>query len=159
MIALLWILAVLLVGAGVAGTVLPFLPGVPLVFAGLLLAAWAGGFQAVGWPVLAVLGVLTVLSFIVEALASSLGARRAGPRRLAVMGAALGILVGVFFGLPGLLLGPFVGAALGQLLARGDVVDAGRVGAGAWIGFLVGSAAKLGLALLMVMIFAVAWFV
>ena len=159
MIALLWILAVLLVGAGVAGTVLPFLPGVPLVFAGLLLAAWAGGFQAVGWPVLAVLGVLTVLSFIVEALASSLGARRAGATRLAVIGAALGTLVGVFFGLPGLLLGPFVGAALGQLLARGDVVDAGRVGAGAWIGFLVGSAAKLGLALLMVMIFAVAWFV
>ena len=159
MIALLWILALVLVGAGVAGTVLPFLPGVPLVFAGLLLAAWAGGFQAVGWPVLAVLGVLTVLSFIVEALASSLGARRAGATRLAVIGAALGTLVGVFFGLPGLLLGPFVGAALGQLLARGDVVDAGRVGAGAWIGFLVGSAAKLGLALLMVMIFAVAWFV
>ena len=158
MIALLWILAVLLVGAGVAGTVLPFLPGVPLVFAGLLLAAWAGGFQAVGWPVLAVLGVLTVLSFIVEALASSLGARRAGATRLAVIGAALGTLVGVFFGLPGLLLGPFVGAALGQLLARGDVVDAGRVGAGAWIGFLVGSAAKLGRAQLMVMIPAVAWF-
>ncbi len=159
MIALLWILALVLVGAGVAGTVLPFLPGVPLVFAGLLLAAWAGGFQAVGWPVLAVLGVLTILSFIVEAVASSLGARRAGATRLAVIGAALGTLVGVFFGLPGLLLGPFVGAALGQLLARGDVVDAGRVGAGAWIGFLVGSAAKLGLALLMVMIFAVAWFV
>ena len=159
MIALLWILALVLVGAGVAGTVLPFLPGVPLVFAGLLLAAWAGGFQAVGWPVLAVLGVLTILSFIVEAVASSLGAKRAGATRLAVIGAALGTLVGVFFGLPGLLLGPFVGAALGQLLARGDVVDAGRVGAGAWIGFLVGSAAKLGLALLMVMIFAVAWFV
>ena len=159
MIALLWILALVLVGAGVAGTVLPFLPGVPLVFAGLLLAAWAGGFQAVGWPVLAVLGVLTILSFIVEAVASSLGAKRAGATRLAVIGAALGTLVGVFFGLPGLLLGPFVGAALGQLLARGDVVDAGRVGDGAWIGFLVGSAAKLGLALLMVMIFAVAWFV
>jgi uncharacterized protein YqgC (DUF456 family) len=154
---LLWILAVVLVVTGIAGTVLPMLPGVPLVFAGLLLAAWADGFYAVGWPVLAVLGVLTLVSLVVDIGASSIGARRAGATRAATMGAALGALVGVFFGLPGLLIGPFAGAALGQFLARRDVLEAGRVGAGAWIGFLVGSAAKLALALLMVVIFVAAW--
>ena len=154
---LLWIVAVVLVVTGIAGTILPMLPGVPLVFAGLLLAAWADGFHAVGWPVLAVLGVLTLVSLVVDIGASSIGARRAGATRAATMGAALGALVGVFFGLPGLLIGPFAGAALGQFLARRDVLEAGRVGAGAWIGFLVGSAAKLALALLMVVIFVAAW--
>lgn len=157
--ALLWILAVVLVLVGIAGTVLPMLPGVPLVFAGLLAAAWAGGFETVGWPVLAVLGLLTLASFVVEIGASSIGARRAGASRAAMIGAAVGALVGIFFGLPGLLLGPFVGAALGQLTARGSIVEAGQVGAGAWVGFLLGSAAKLALAVLMVGVFAVAWFV
>src|SRR5688572_28664265 len=114
--ALLWILAVVLVLVGIAGTLLPLLPGVPLVFAGLLAAAWAGGFETVGWPVLAVLAVLTVTSLAIEIAASSIGAKHAGATRAATLGAALGVLVGIFFGLPGLLLGPFVGAALGQFL-------------------------------------------
>lgn len=156
---LLWVCAVLFVTAGIAGTLLPVLPGVPLVFLGLLAAAWAGGFQAVGWPVLLVLAVLTAASFVVDIGASSLGAKRAGATRAATVGAALGALVGVLFGLPGLLVGPFAGAAIGQFLARRNVVEAGRVGAGAWIGFLVGTAAKLALAILMVLVFAVAWFV
>jgi uncharacterized protein YqgC (DUF456 family) len=155
----LWIVAVALVLIGIAGTVLPMLPGVPLVFGGLLLAAWAGGFQSVGWPVLGVLALLTLASLVVDIGASSLGAKRAGATRAATIGAAVGALVGVFFGLPGLLLGPFVGAAVGQYLARGDLAEAGRVGRGAWLGFLVGSAAKLALAVLMVVIFAVAWLV
>jgi len=156
---LLWTAAVVLVVVGVAGTVLPLLPGVPVVFAGLLLAAWIGHFAHVGWPVLLVLGVLTVLSLIVDAAAASLGAKRAGAGRGASIGAAIGTLVGLFFGLPGLLLGPFAGAALGQFLARRSLTEAGRAGIGAWLGFLLGSLAKLTLALLMVLIFAVAWFV
>jgi uncharacterized protein YqgC (DUF456 family) len=154
---LLWTCAVVFVLAGLAGTLLPVLPGVPLVFAGLLAAAWADGFQHVGWPVLLVLGVLTAAAFVVDIAASGIGARRAGATRAATLGAGLGALVGVFFGLPGLLLGPFVGAAVGQFAARGDVSEAGRVGFGAWLGFLVGTAAKLALAVLMVLVFGVAW--
>ena len=86
---LLWIVAVVLVVTGIAGTILPMLPGVPLVFTGLLLAAWADGFHAVGWPVLAVLGVLTLVSLVVDIGASSIGARRAGATRAATMGAAV----------------------------------------------------------------------
>jgi uncharacterized protein YqgC (DUF456 family) len=156
---LLWTLSALLIAAGMAGTVLPLLPGVPLVFAGLLLAAWIGGFQQVGWPVLAVLGVLTMLSLVVDAAAASLGAKRVGASRAAILGAAVGTLVGVLFGLPGLLIGPFAGAAAGQFLARGDLADAGRAGLAAWIGFLLGSLAKLALAATMLVIFLVAWLV
>ncbi|HEY7759497.1 MAG TPA: DUF456 family protein [Burkholderiales bacterium] len=156
---LLWILSALLVGVGMAGTVLPLLPGVPLVFAGLVLAAWIGGFQQVGWPVLLLLGVLALLSLAVDAAAASLGAKRVGASRAAILGAALGTLIGVFFGLPGLLVGPFAGAAAGQFLVRGDVADAGRAGFGAWIGFLLGSLAKLALAAIMLLIFVVAWLV
>ena len=156
---LLWVLSALLVGVGMAGTVLPMLPGVPLVFAGLLLAAWIGGFQQVGWPVLLVLGVVTMLSLAIDAAAASLGAKRVGASRAAVLGAALGALAGVFFGLAGLLVGPFAGAALGQFLVRGDLADAGRAGFGAWIGFLLGSLAKLALAAIMLVIFLVAWLI
>jgi uncharacterized protein YqgC (DUF456 family) len=156
---LLWILSALLVGVGMAGTVLPLLPGVPLVFAGLVLAAWIGGFQQVGWPVLLLLGVLALLSLAVDTAAASLGAKRVGASRAAILGAALGTLIGVFFGLPGLLVGPFAGAAAGQFLVRGDVADAGRAGFGAWIGFLLGSLAKLALAAIMLLIFVVAWLV
>jgi uncharacterized protein YqgC (DUF456 family) len=154
---LLWIVAILLVLVGIAGTVLPMLPGVPIVFAGLLLAAWIDEFAHVGWPVLLTLGGLTVLSLIVDAAAASLGARRAGAGRAAAVGAAVGSLVGLFFGLLGLLLGAFAGAALGQFLVRPDVLEAGKAGVGAWVGFILGSLAKIALAVLMVMIFAVAW--
>ena len=108
---LLWIVAILLVLVGIAGTVLPMLPGVPIVFGGLLLAAWIDGFAHVGWPVLLALGVLTVVSLIADAAAASLGAKRAGAGRAAAVGAAIGTLVGLFFGLPGLLFGAFAGAA------------------------------------------------
>jgi len=159
MTSLLWILSVSLVAIGIAGTVLPMLPGVPLVFGGLLLAAWTNDFQSVGWPVLTVLGLIALISLLVDFAASSLGAKRVGASRAAMLGAALGTLLGLFFGLPGLLIGPFAGAAAGQFLVRGDVADAGRAGFGAWIGFLVGSLAKLALAVAMVVIFAAAWFV
>ena len=156
---LLWFIAAVLVLIGLAGTLLPVLPGVPLVFGGLLLAAWIDGFAHVGWPLLLVLALLTLLSVVVDVAAASLGAKRAGAGRAAMLGAAIGTLVGLFFGLAGLLIGPFLGAAAGQFLVRQDLVDAGRAGVGAWIGFLLGSLAKLALALAMVLIFVVAWMV
>jgi uncharacterized protein len=155
---LLWILAVLLVIVGVAGTVVPMLPGTPVVFAGLLLAAWIDDFARVGTAPLVVLGVLTVLSLLVDFAASILGAQRAGATRGAVTGAALGAVVGLFFGLPGLILGPFAGAFLGQYLATRDVAQSGKAGWGTLVGFIAGSLAKVVLAIAMVIIFAVAYF-
>jgi uncharacterized protein YqgC (DUF456 family) len=156
---LLWLLAALVVVVGLAGTVLPMLPGVPLVFAGLLLAAWVDGFAHVAWPLLLVLALLTLLSLVVDVAASSLGAKGAGAGRAAMLGAAVGTLVGLFFGLAGLVIGPFLGAAAGQFLVRRNVTEAGRAGVGAWVGFVLGSLAKLALGLVMVLTYVVAWVV
>ena len=153
----LWILAVLLVLAGIAGSVLPALPGVPLVFAGLLVGAWIDHFQKVGWFTLVVLGLLTLLSFVVDFLATSMGAKRVGASKWAVAGSALGTLAGLFFGIPGLILGPFLGAVAGELLARRGQRQAMRSGLGAWVGLLVGTAGKLALIFAMVGIFLTAY--
>ncbi|MCU0585943.1 MAG: DUF456 domain-containing protein, partial [Desulfobacterales bacterium] len=110
---LAWVLAALLILAGLAGTLLPALPGAPLVFAGLLTAAWADGFQRVGGAVLIVLAGLTALSFLVDLIAASLGAKRAGASRSALIGAAIGTVVGLFFGIAGIVIGPFIGAVAG----------------------------------------------
>jgi hypothetical protein len=139
--------------------VLPALPGVPLVFAGLLLAAWAEGFQKVGWFPLTILALLTLVSLAVDFLATSLGAKRVGASWKAMAGAALGTLVGIFLGLPGLILGPFVGAVIGEYIALKDWRQAGKVGLGTWLGLLLGTAAKLALAFTMLGIFVTAYLI
>jgi hypothetical protein len=157
MTVLLWLLVVVLVVVGIAGTVLPALPGVTLVFAGLLLAAWVDGFEKVGWLPLVVLGLLTALSFIVDFAATALGAKRVGATRLAVVGAFVGTVAGFFLGLPGLILGPFVGATVGELISNRDLGRAGKVGLGTWVGMVFGTAAKLALVCSMLGIFATAY--
>jgi uncharacterized protein YqgC (DUF456 family) len=157
MAPLLWILAFALILIGIAGAVLPALPGVPLVFVGLLIGAWIDGFQKVGWVVMTILGLLTLLSFAVDLLATGLGAKKSGASKLAMFGAAVGTLVGLFFGIPGLILGPFVGAVAGELAARRGRSQAMRVGLGTWLGLLVGTAGRLALIFAMVAIFATAY--
>ncbi|MBF6024691.1 DUF456 domain-containing protein [Lysobacter niastensis] len=154
-----YVLAGLLILVGIAGTVLPALPGLPLVFAGMLLAAWAGDFQQVGWIPLVILGLLTLLSLGIDFLATSMGAKRVGASKLAVAGAMLGTLAGLFFGPLGLFVGPFVGALAGELIHGREVLHATRVGFGTWLGIVFGVVLKLGLAFAMVGLFALAWFV
>ena len=158
-IEVLWlVLAVALVCVGVAGSVLPALPGVPLVFAGLVLAAWVGDFERVSWVTLVVLGLLTVASFAIDLAATAMGARRVGATKLAVVGAALGTLGGLFLGLPGLVLGPFVGAVVGELLSHGQMQQATRAGVATWMGLLFGTLAKLALVFTMLGVFAASYF-
>jgi uncharacterized protein YqgC (DUF456 family) len=147
----------LLVVAGIAGTVLPAIPGVPLVFVGLLVAAWAEGFQKVGWFPLTILGILTLFSFVLDFFASTVGAKRVGASWLALALSFVGAIVGLFFGLPGLILGPFLGAFVGEYLARRDWRQARRVGLGTWLGMLVAAAGKLALIFTMVGIFLTAY--
>ena len=156
---LLYLLAALLVLGGIAGSVLPALPGVPMVFAGLLVAAWAGDFTRVGVVTLVLLGLLTLASFAIDFAATALGAKRVGATKLAVVGAALGTLAGLFLGIPGLILGPFVGAVAGELLSHGQVQQATRAGVATWVGLLFGTLAKLALVFTMLGVFAFAYFV
>jgi uncharacterized protein YqgC (DUF456 family) len=160
-LTLYYILAGLLILVGLAGVILPALPGLPLVFAGMLLAAWAGGFAKIGVGTLVVLGLLTLLSMGVDFWAAALGARRVGASRLALVGAVLGTVVGIFLGPIGLFAGPFIGALAGELL-HGRSLDrighATRVGIGTWFGIVLGIALKLMLAFAMLGLFAWAWF-
>ncbi|WP_425480033.1 DUF456 domain-containing protein [Aerolutibacter ruishenii] len=142
---------------GLAGTVLPALPGIPLMFVGMVLAAWAGGFEYVGWGWLVALGILTLLSLGIDLLAASMGAKRVGASRLALAGAVLGTLVGIFFGPLGLFAGPFVGALAGELIQRRDLGQATKVGVGTWFGIVLGTVLKVGLAFAMLGLFAFAW--
>ena len=152
----LWILAVALIVVGVIGTVLPALPGAILVFAGVALAAWIDDFTRIsGWTV-AVLGVLTVVAWVIDYVAAAAGAKRAGASRQAIIGAAIGTVVGVFTGFIGLLFMPLVGAAIGEYLAQQDALRAGRVGLATWLGMLVGTAAKVAIVFLMVGVFIAA---
>ena len=157
MTPLLWVLSLILVGVGMAGVLVPGLPGTPLVFGGLLLAAWADGFQNVGVGTIVILAVVTILAFGVDFVSASLGAKRAGASREALIGAALGTMIGVFFGFVGIVLGPFVGAVIGEFLARRNLQQAGRAGAATWIGFILGIGVKLVLAFTMVGIFVLAY--
>jgi uncharacterized protein YqgC (DUF456 family) len=158
MTVLTWIIAILLVAAGLAGLVLPALPGPLLLFAGLFLAAWAEQFVHVGTWTLVVLAVMAALALLADFVAGAFGAKRYGASPRSVAGAALGAVVGIFFGLPGLLLGPFIGALLGELSARRDLAAAGRAGWGATIGLVLGTAAKLALGFAMVGLFLVVRF-
>jgi len=152
----LWILAGVLVVTGFVGVVAPVLPGAPLVLAGLIVAAWAEDFQHVGVWTLVFLGVLTALTYVVDAVAAALGVKRVGASKHAVWGAVIGTTVGVFFGLPGILLGPFLGAVAGELFVTRNAKQAGRAGIAAWIGFIVGTLGKLALMFTMVGVFIVA---
>ena len=148
-----WILAAVLIITGLVGTVVPALPGVPVVFGGLVLAAWADGFATVGWGTLTVLAVLTVVSIVIDLLAAAFGAQKLGASTRAFWGATVGAMVGIFFGLAGIILGPFIGAVVAELSNGQGARQAGRSGYGAWLGVVVGTAAKLAIAFLMLGIF------
>jgi uncharacterized protein YqgC (DUF456 family) len=154
-----YVAAAALILAGLAGTILPALPGLPLMFVGMLLAAWVDHFQRISPWTVALLAVLTVLSIVVDIAATAMGAKRVGASKLAMFGAALGTLVGgIFFSIPGLVLGPFAGAVAGELIHGRELRHASKIGVGTWIGLALGTALKLALAFAMLGIFALALF-
>ena len=155
--SLFYLLAAVLVVVGLVGTVLPALPGLPLVFAGMLLAAWAGGFEQIGIPVLVLLGLLTLVSFAIDFWATAHGARRVGASRKAIVGAVLGTFLGLLFVPVGLFDGPIAGALAGELLHGREFRQAAKVGFGTWLGIVLAVVLKLTLAFAMLGVFAMAW--
>ena len=160
---ILYILAGLLMLVGLAGVVLPALPGLPLVFIGMLLAAFANDFQTVGIWTLVLLGLLTALSLVIDFWATAIGAKRVGASRKAIIGSVLGMLAGLVLGPFGIFIGAFVGALLGEMIHLRRVDGAGlgqaaKVGVGTWVGIVFGIVLKLALGFAMIGIFLVAWF-
>lgn len=157
------IVAVLLVVIGIAGTILPMLPGVPLVFAGLLLAAWHGGFNQVGVLTMVIIGAIALLAWVIDFAASIMTAKKFGASKYALWGAGIGALLGLVGGIVGLIIGPAIGAIIGELIwhqnmSKTATSKATTVGIAAGLGFVLAMALKIVLALIMLAIFAYAYY-
>ena len=155
----LYVLAALLMLGGLVGNILPALPGIPMIFGGIWLAAAVNQYQRVGLWWLVAIGLLATLGVIIDFAAATLGAKRVGASPLALSGAGLGTLIGMFFGIAGLLLGPFAGALLGELASGTSVLRSAHVGAATWMGLLFGTLIKLVISFVMIGLFAFAMLV
>lgn len=151
------VIAAVLIAVGLVGAIVPALPGIPLIFGGIWLIAWADRYQHLGMWWLLGIAVIGTTGLVVDLLAGALGAKRVAASRKAVWGALLGTVIGLFFGIPGLLLGPFVGAVVGELAAGNSVLRSAHVGVGTWIGLLFGTLVKLVSSLMMVALAGAGW--
>jgi uncharacterized protein len=156
-IALL-VLGVACVVLGVVLLPMPAIPALGVIFIGVFVTAWADGFARIGWFSLAVMLALTVFGSIADNVATLIGARRAGASWWGVAGAGVGMLVGLAFGLPGLIVGPAVGAFVFEYVRNPDFRAAGWAGAGGVFGFLLGIVAKSAFGMLIVGIAAFTYF-
>lgn len=156
---ILWIVAAILTFTGLSGLLMPVVPGAPILFLGLLCGAWAEGFQYIGVWSLLVLAAMAALTYVVEFAASAVGAKKFGGSRRAMIGAALGGVVGLFLGIPGILLGPFAGAVAGELSLQRSLDEASRAGFGTVVGLAVGLAGKFAIGVAMVGLFLLMRFV
>ena len=148
----LWTIVTLLIMAvGLVGTVLPFIPGILLIYAGYLLYGFATGWQAYGLTAIVGWSVVTAFVLLLDFYGGAIGAKRYGASRSGAWGSVIGGMIGTLVaGFPGLILGPFVGAAVGELLRGGSHREALRSGWGTFIGFMVGSLLKIAIGVVMI---------
>jgi uncharacterized protein YqgC (DUF456 family) len=152
--SLVILITVFLFSAGLIGSVLPMLPGSPLILLGAFIYAWYTDFTVITWGVLLILFALTLLSQMVEYLATIIGAKKYGASRWGVAGAVAGGLIGFFAGgVLGIIAGPFIGALAGELLYGRTISTSMKIGFGTLVGFIGGAIGKLIIALAMVGVF------
>lgn len=151
---LVLILVIVAMVIGAAGTILPVLPGIPLIFGAALFYGWYEGFSLITSNYLVILGILTLLSILFSYLSTVLGARRFGSGKFGSWGAMVGLILGLFLFPPlGLLIGPFLGAFLGEYITHKDSSQAVQASIGALIGLFSGIVFNLLIALGMVISF------
>jgi uncharacterized protein len=154
---LLDIVAAALIVLGLAGAIIPTVPGIPLIFIGIWLIAGIDHYHHLGYGWLVAIAAVGAVGLTIDLLAGVLGVKRVGASKQAILGALFGTVVGLFFGLPGLLLGPFVGSVLGELAAGSNVLRSTNVGINAWLGLIFGTIVKLASSLMMVALLGTAW--
>jgi len=154
---LLEVMGAALIAAGLIAAIVPALPGIPLIFGGIWLMAGADGYRHLGLWWLIGIAIVGAVGLTCDLLAGALGAKRMGASKRAVGGALAGTAIGIFFGLPGLLIGPFIGAVIGELSAGNSIQRSTKVGVGAWIGLIFGTIIKLVASVMMVALFGAGW--
>lgn len=152
----LYVVAALLVLAGLAGSILPILPGIPMIFGGLWLASWVDGYQHAGLWTLVIIAILGIIAMALDFVAGAFGAKRVGASKMAVWGTFIGTIVGMFFGFVGIVVGPFLGALAGELANGNSVLRSTHVSLSTWVGMLLGTLAKLVLSFMMIGVYLVA---
>ncbi|HBZ58158.1 MAG TPA: DUF456 domain-containing protein [Sutterella sp.] len=154
----LWLSGLSLIVIGLIGTVVPALPGIPCIFIGIALIAWAGNFERLGWMGLTLCAVLSVVGLAVDWIAQAMGAKKAGATKYGMAGALVGTFIGLMMGIWGILFMPLVGAFVGEFIAQRNLRVAGGVGLATWLGMLVGAAIKIAIAFTLVGILCVGLF-
>jgi uncharacterized protein YqgC (DUF456 family) len=154
----LYLGALVLILMGLVAAILPALPGIPLIFAGIWLIAAVDGFRHLGKWWLIGIAAIGCAGVVTDFLAAALGAKRMGASRQAILGAVIGTVIGLFFGIVGLFVGPFLGALAGELASGSSVTRAGDVGLSTWMGLIFGTLVKLVASLMMVAALATAWY-
>ena len=163
MTAIFITIGLILLIIGILGIIYPALPGLPLMFVGALSIAYAHEFTYMAWWSLGAVLLIAIIGSILDYVAGTLGAKFTGASKQALLGSLLGAFVGgvlSLFGMwPAIFLGPLVGAAVGEYIAKQDLLKAGKVGIGTFIGFIAGVIAKIGCALMIVLIVSTAHFI
>ena len=136
------ILGILFVLAGIVGSILPMLPGPPLSYVGLLIQQFKSE-PPYTVSFLVIWGVITIVVFVIDYVVPAYGTRKFGGTRYGMWGSTIGLLLGLFFVPWGIILGPFVGAFLGEMIASNKSNQAFRAAVGSFIGFIVGTLLKL----------------
>lgn len=148
-------LVLLVMAVGCVGSVLPAVPSTPLVFiAAIMHKLWFKTASA-GWLVLTLLVLITVVALVMDYLATIYGAKRFGATKKGMFGAVVGGIVGLFFSLPGIILGPFIGATLFEVMGGREWSPAAKAGVGATLGLFAGAVGKLICCLSMITLFIV----
>jgi len=149
-----WLIAILLFAVGLIGTVLPILPGTTIILAAIVIhRLMLGAEKSIGWGTIGILVLLVLVSYLFDFLGGYFGARYFGATRWGAGGALLGGIVGLFFGIPGLFIGPVIGAIGGEVIAGKRIINAGRAGWGSLVGNLGSMIGRLMVALIMILIF------
>ena len=155
--ALWWVLTLGLMLVGLAGTVVPLVPGTILILCGAVLNHFA--LHSIGWQTLVVLTGMMIVAQALDLVSGSLGAKWFGATRWGAIGGILGAIVGLFFGLIGIFVGPLLGALIGELLGGKGLLPAGRSSWGTVLGTTAGIIGKFAIGLLMIVWFLIAAFV
>jgi uncharacterized protein YqgC (DUF456 family) len=149
-----WLITIVLFAVGLIGTVLPVIPGTTIILAAAVIhRIMLGAEKSVGWWSIAILALLTLLTYLLDFLSGYFGAKYFGATKWGMFGAVLGAIVGLLFGVIGLFVGPVIGAVAGEFIAGKRMIDAGRAGWGSLLGSLGGMIGKLVIGLTMVIIF------
>ena len=154
------IIGLILLVIGILGIVYPALPGLPLMFAGALSIGYAQQFFYMSWWSLGTIAVIAIIGSALDYIAGTLGAKFTGASKKALIGSLIGAFVGAVMSLGGfwiaIFLGPLLGAAIGEYIDKKDLLKAGKVGMGTFIGFIVGVLAKIGCAFIILSIVGIA---